>query len=165
MGQPLIYIVACTVTGNVYVGKTVNFPKRKREHLWRADGGSKLLPKFYNALRRYGKDSFLWFTIACPDAETLDRWETLWIEELDAVRDGYNCTLGGEGTRGVIRSQEYLAKKSIAAMGNKHSLGRVCSPETRAKISAANRANVAQRFNAMARANMSAAHLRSPKIK
>ncbi len=155
MGQPLIYIVACISTGKIYVGKTVDFKKRRREHLWYAASGSKLLPKFYNAIRAHGESDFFWFTVACPDAALLDAWEILWIRDLDAVEGGYNCTFGGEGARGVVRSPEYRARKSIEAKGNKHNLGRPCSPETRAKIAAANRG---RKHSAISRQHMSEAH-------
>lgn len=51
----VVYKVTCKVNNKVYIGKTYNFEKRKREHLYAIDDE---LP-FHKAMKKYGKDNFV----------------------------------------------------------------------------------------------------------
>jgi hypothetical protein len=78
-----------------------------------------------------------------------DDWSYLCEMEVAAIRafgtmapGGYNLTAGGEGTLGFKatesqRKRQSDARRGVMNIGNKHSLGAVRSPETRAKLSAA----------------------------
>ena len=52
----VIYKVTNSINGKVYVGKTYNFEKRKREHIYDIEDN---LP-FHRALKKYGIDNFVW---------------------------------------------------------------------------------------------------------
>ena len=52
----VIYKVTNLINQKMYIGKTYNFEKRKREHLYDIDNG---LP-FHKALKKYGVKNFKW---------------------------------------------------------------------------------------------------------
>lgn len=83
----------------MYIGKTYNFEKRKREHLYDLDNE---LP-FHRALKKYGLENFKWEIIdkANSDKEIKEK-EIYWIKRLNTCihspnSQGYNITVGGEG--------------------------------------------------------------------
>ena len=95
----VIYKVTCKVNGKIYIGKTNNFEKRKREHILDKNVN---IP-FHKALRKYGIENFDWEIIdtASSDGELIQK-EIYWIKELNTCikfpnSNGYNITLGGEG--------------------------------------------------------------------
>ena len=95
----VIYRVTNQVNGKIYIGKTSNFEKRKREHLYDIDDG---LP-FHSALIKYGIENFIWEIIdESQDEDEINQKEIFWIKELNSCihfpnSNGYNITLGGEG--------------------------------------------------------------------
>lgn len=95
----VIYKATNKINGKVYIGKTYNLEKRKKEHIYDIDNG---LP-FHNALKKYGVDNFEWEIIdnATTDSEIREK-EIFWIKEYNSCisfpnSNGYNITLGGEG--------------------------------------------------------------------
>lgn len=95
----VIYKATNLVNGKMYVGKTYNFEKRKREHIYDIDDNC----PFHRALKKYGLENFKWEIIdtASSDEEICDK-EKYWIKTLrtcvsEKNSQGYNVTLGGEG--------------------------------------------------------------------
>lgn len=95
----IIYKCTCKINGKMYIGKTYNFEKRKREHICDMGNG---IP-FHKALCKYGLENFTWEIIdhAKSDADARDK-EVYWIKELNTCihsknSNGYNITVGGEG--------------------------------------------------------------------
>lgn len=90
-----------------YIGITVRKPKnRLREHLNLSKTDKKR--KLYKAIRKY-KEENMFFEIM-NEVEDIDRHalflklcelETHYIKYYDSFKNGYNCTLGGEGTVGM----------------------------------------------------------------
>lgn len=91
--------------GKSYIGITKNLRRRKAEH--------KRLSKdvdraFYRAIRKYGYENFSFEILEIVEAENLSRLkETLfdlekkYIQKFDSFKNGYNSTLGGDGTYGL----------------------------------------------------------------
>ena len=97
--QYIIYKCTCKINGKMYIGKTYNFEKRKREHICDMGNG---LP-FHKALSKYGLENFEWEIIdhAKTDEEIKSK-EVYWIKKLNTCihskkANGYNITVGGEG--------------------------------------------------------------------
>lgn len=95
----VIYKATNNINGKIYVGKTYNLEKRKREHIYDIDNK---LP-FHRALKKYGIDKFTWEVIdnAVTNEEAMEK-EVYWIKKLNTCihsknSNGYNITLGGEG--------------------------------------------------------------------
>jgi len=128
----VIYKITNLVNGKIYVGKTKRkYPTaRWQEHKKCAieyNGHPRGKTYFYNALRKYGVENFRFEVIdqAFANSELLAK-EMYWIATLQSTNRcvGYNSTYGGESG---IPTPETLEKMR----------GRPCRPETRAKISAA----------------------------
>ena len=91
-----IYKITNNINNKCYVGKTERtIQARWSEHIrpskWKLD-----LP-LYRAFSKYGIDNFSIEEIEECDNAILDEREIYWIDYFNAYREGYNCTIGGEG--------------------------------------------------------------------
>lgn len=113
-----VYKVTNKINNKVYIGITnKGAGARFKQHLFDAEHGSQY--RFHRAIRKYGKENFEVSIIAfCNDADELKENEIKFISEYESMNPdkGYNMTEGGDGT-----------------------FGRVCTLETRLKISEANK--------------------------
>ena len=96
--------------------------------------------KFYNAIRKYGVDSWNVTTLCEVDSKEIAlKKEIEYIQLYDSYRNGYNATLGGDGNNGIIMSKESNIKRSEKLKGIKKpkgfNVGRIHSDETKDKIS------------------------------
>ncbi len=97
----VVYLMVCLPTRKGYVGKTSGtFSKRGHDRC--AEWKRSDCPLFYNAIRKYGWDSFVVFLLAkSSDKAALSNLERMWIARLGTMKpNGYNLTSGGEGTPG-----------------------------------------------------------------
>jgi group I intron endonuclease len=131
------YIYKLTApNGKVYIGQTIHLEKRYSQY---ARGDCKTQKKLYRSIKKYSWDSFLKeiiFEGECSDA-CLNRLEILFIDQYGSYRDGLNMTKGGDkppSHKGKKRSPETKAKISAANKGKK---GSPHSEEAKAKISEA----------------------------
>ena len=99
-----IYLIKNKVNDKIYIGKTIQgIEHRFREHIKRAyeldycTYEYKYNTKFYRAIRKYGKDSFIIESLGRFDAEDLNNKEIYFIQKFDTFNNGYNSTLGGDG--------------------------------------------------------------------
>ena len=89
-----IYRATNCVNGKVYIGFDSSWPSRKLNH----KAASKTQScKFYNAIRKYGWDSFVWEVIyqSLDYNHTLNTMEDYFIKEHDSIFCGYNSKNGG----------------------------------------------------------------------
>lgn len=115
-----IYKVTNTINNKVYIGKTTEtVEKRWKEHL--LDSKKPYLHRpFYDAIRKYGIDNFVIDIIEEVDNNLLNQREQFWIKQYNSYigflnSNGYNCTLGGEGTQQYnyqIIIDDYMKTKS-----------------------------------------------------
>lgn len=131
-----LYIITNSVNDKVYVGQTIQVPRlRKAEH-WRSgryNKGNCIAIK--NAMYKHGVDKFSFTVIceSCRNLEGLNELEELVIEELQAVKGGYNIKSGGlnhrlpeesrrriaDGNRGKKMPPEAIERLRIANTGKK----------------------------------------------
>ena len=99
---------ATSPSGKSYIGITQQtLQTRKLEHLRRSKSGS--TKAFHNAIRKYGEENIKWEVIDKVDTwEKLEEIEMLYIQKFDTYRNGYNMTLGGDGTIGYKYSEEQV---------------------------------------------------------
>lgn len=142
-----IYLIRNTVTGQGYVGQTVQ-SLRQRWFGHVCDSRHRAFAPIQFAMRKYGQDAFVISELeAAASRDELDRLEIEWIARLGThVRSGgYNVTTGGRGGRGVYVRDETRAKISAKAKGRARSpeasarqaetmRKRGLSPEHRAKL-------------------------------
>ena len=92
-------------SGKSYIGITNNVKKRKAEHRRL----SKTVDRaFYRAIRKYGFDNFIFEILEEYDKadkiellNKLNEMEMFYINKFNTFKNGYNSTLGGDGTKGM----------------------------------------------------------------
>lgn len=121
-----------------YVGQTIHPEGRLKRHIDRAIN-KKYNTYFYNSIRKYGLDKFVYCVLEDNVLRAnLSMKEMDWIEEMDSFENGYNMTLGGEGSlsrtpwnKGKIG---IFSKESRKRMSESHK-GKHLSEKTRLKMS------------------------------
>ena len=95
-----------------YIGQTIHPEARFKSHIYFATR-IKNSNHFYRAIRKYGLDNFVYCVLEDNVLfENLNMREMDWIEYYDSFYGGYNLTLGGDGAKGVILSEEARRKIS-----------------------------------------------------
>jgi group I intron endonuclease len=114
----IIYKATNEINGMVYIGQTTQqFIKRKNDHLINAKNGSNFY--FHKAIRKYGKDNFEWEILHQTNKEDyLNILEKFYILYYRTKCKLYNLTDGGEGTKGIKRSEKVRKNMSLAHKGN-----------------------------------------------
>ncbi len=113
-----IYMITNIITGDFYIGQTIDFERRKKEHMRNPP------PGMQNDVEKYGWDNFTFLVVEQCPAEKLTERENFFITEL---KPAYNTV-----SKGYERPAEVCKKISESLMGHD------VSQETREKISIAN---------------------------
>ena len=138
--MPGIYMIENTITGKAYIGQTVNYNKRKSEHinaLKRNRHSNRYLQRSWN---KHGETAFRFTRIAKCAAEQLDELEIWYIQQFNTFApNGYNLTKGGDGARGLKWSPESRKARSLAMKGKRTGanapwFGKTHTDETREKL-------------------------------
>lgn len=94
-----IYKIVCFRNYRVYIGKTYDVKRRKREHFYNLE-----LNKHYNkelqyAFNKWGASAFYFEVIetGLSKDQAYER-EQYWITQFDCFKHGFNETFGGDGT-------------------------------------------------------------------
>ncbi len=123
--------------GKSYIGITKHsIEHRIKIHIRASRSGRKLA--IYNAIRKYGEDSFKVHVLAMDNPDNLPMLEINAIKKYGTFGvGGYNLTAGGEGTlgRSFTVSEETKAKISKTTKGR---VGKPLSNETKKKLRDAN---------------------------
>ena len=135
-----IYGIHNKVNDKWYVGQTNNIRKRNLYELRNLRNGvfhyNNSNNHIVQAWQKYGENAFEWVVLEECEIDKLDEREIFWIREKDSYRNGYNQTLGGGGSRGVIVSEETKRKMSLSSKGEKHPFwGKHRTEETKKKLS------------------------------
>lgn len=142
----IIYKVTNIINNHSYIGQTVtSLSKRKAAHL-----SDVLIKKdstyFHRAIRKYGVNDFEWSIIdECSAIEELNRLEIYYIGYYDTFDNGYNLTLGGEGSVGFKHTEESIkimsekAKERFKNPENHPNFGKPCSQKIKDAVSKANK--------------------------
>lgn len=135
-----------------YIGQTIHPKSRKIEH----KHNSKVLKtKFYNAIKKYGFDSFefsvLYETPLLPKEEViklLNEKEQYYIKMFDSFNNGYNHDEGGKARIGfkhkletieLYKKQRSFVPQEIRDKISKSNKGKIIPEEVRKKISEGNK--------------------------
>ena len=95
-----VYRITCGVNGKHYIGISNDIARRYNEHVMRAGavGGKGYDYKLSRALRKYGEDSFIVTPMLYGPREFCALIEVSYIGLYDSYENGYNSSLGGEGS-------------------------------------------------------------------
>lgn len=126
-----IYCIYNLVNRKCYVGQAVDIEKRWKQHRQKLNSGKHYNAHLQRAWNQYGENSFQFMVLEYCTEDKLNELEVQYIDECDAYENGYNMTMGGEGTRGFYHTEEH--KQYISRLLT----GRVFSEETREKMSKA----------------------------
>jgi group I intron endonuclease len=100
-----IYKATNKINGKFYVGRCKGSIKvREYKHWWYAMNKKTNMP-FPNALRKYGRNNFVWEIIEETKKDNNGEREIYWISKLNPY---YNATLGGDGGRFGISCPEHV---------------------------------------------------------
>ena len=91
-----------------YVGQTIGTMEQRAGKDGRRYGwdDSNCNTKFARSIRKWGWDAFEGRVLEEVYEEDLNELEKFYIEQFDSFKNGYNTTLGGEGTRGYKFTKE-----------------------------------------------------------
>ena len=94
-----IYLITNDINEKKYVGlTTLSVRGRWNDHMGNLRAGVDY--KLYRAMRKHGPEHFKVETIdEVEDFAELCLREQYWIQQYDSLKNGYNCTIGGEGNR------------------------------------------------------------------
>lgn len=124
----VIYKITNIVTQDFYIGKTTKTAQERfNRHLYLSGYGSNC--HIHASIRKYGKENFS-LSIIEDGIDCEDQLNEREIYHISINQPRYNSTTGGEGTRGLKRSEETRKRMSDSAKGRK------ISTEQRQKISA-----------------------------
>ena len=121
-----IYCITNKINNKKYIGKTEyeNPKKRWQEHLRDSERFDRPL---YRSIRKYGKENFI-FEVLFSDlyGEELCEKEISTIKEYDTYSNGYNATIGGDGSSYILEEEkqqivsDYNKKISINKLAKKY---------------------------------------------
>lgn len=103
----------------MYIGKSINIKKRKREHFNRLRRNTHENSKLQRAFNKYGEVNFEFDVLVVDnfDNEELNSIEHMYIRLFDTLKNGYNLTYGGGGSVGWRASDEQKLIRSINSRG------------------------------------------------
>ena len=129
-----VYAHINKINGKIYVGQTCQNPKER----WDNGRGYKGCTYFYNAIQKYGWNSFEHEIIASNlTKEEADNFEKLLIDKLNLLDQEYGYNLREGGSHGHI-SEDTKQKMRDSQSGEKHHMyGKHLPEETKKKISKA----------------------------
>lgn len=94
-----IYLITNKINNKKYVGKTTqSIEKRWEEHISDSKKERCEIRPLYRAIRKYGIENFIIKEIEKGSADILSEREQYWIQYYNTYEDGYNATLGGDGS-------------------------------------------------------------------
>lgn len=97
-----IYVITNDINGKQYVGKTcAGIEERWRTHCRDRHKLEARERPLYRAMNKYGLEHFSIQQLEECDQSILNEREAYWIERLNTYHEGYNATLGGDGSAHV----------------------------------------------------------------
>ena len=94
-----IYKITNQINGKIYIGKTIDsVEKRFEEHCKESRKERSTHRPLYAAMQKYGEKNFVVEMIEEVPANNLNEREIYWIEKFQSFKNGYNATIGGDGT-------------------------------------------------------------------
>ena len=90
-----IYKIENNINHLVYIGQSINIEKR-----WQKHRQAKTEMAIHKAIRKYGIENFTFSILEECSSNELNEKEKCWISYYNSYKNGYNSTMGGEGSLG-----------------------------------------------------------------
>lgn len=152
---PGLYAIECLSTGKLYIGSTADLQNRQYQHWWHLGAGKHPNYKLQRAWDEHGEDQLAFHVLLRLPGASPERLVSLEACAVAKHRPWFNiATPALPSMAGRHHTED--AKRRIG-LANKGGPGRPhpCSPETKAKIGAANRGRKHGPQNDVHRANIS----------
>lgn len=132
-----VYKITNAITGDFYIGSSVNIPNRMKVHRRKLSKNMHGNPHLQNAWNKYGEQAFEFKALLLCDPESQLYYEQVCI---DALKPAYNIAINTSApTQGLAMSEEARRKMSVAKSGKNHPFfGKILSEEHKRKLSEAN---------------------------
>ena len=131
--EGIIYKFLNNTNNKVYIGQTINEKNRYRDHKYCYSESL-----FHRAVKKYGFENFTYEVLEVLDVSELDKRERYWISyyQSNDLEKVYNLTEGGDGSKGMKRSDETRKKMSEShKMKSSNWKGHHPSEESKKKMS------------------------------
>lgn len=101
----IIYCHLNKINRKRYIGQTSK--KCTKYRFVKNGNGYSRQPKFYNAIKKYGWDNFEHIILEdnIKTQEEANLREQYYIKKYNTIKDGYNCTEGGNTAASYVKSQ------------------------------------------------------------
>lgn len=132
-----IYKIENKLNHKVYIGQSVDIQKRWIGHRYELNKGVHGNTHLQSAWNKYGADSFNFSIVQLCDEQQLNDLEVEYIAYYKSYDDkyGYNLTIGGDGVRGWVPTEEWREKIKQANVGENNPMyGKHHTEETKNKI-------------------------------
>lgn len=94
-----IYKISNDINSHIYIGKTVlTIEERFKEHIKDSKKEEWKHRPLYRAINKYGIEHFTISLVEECNYTILSEREKYWIDFYDSYKNGYNATLGGDGS-------------------------------------------------------------------
>ena len=109
-----IYKIQNKLNGKIYIGQSVNITRR----LWEHKASKNAKPGHIDYyIQKEGIDNFEYDIIEECDKDSLIEREMYWIQYYNSYNNGYNLTLGGEGSSfGEVNVNSCLTEEDVIAI-------------------------------------------------
>lgn len=132
-----IYKIENIINHMLYIGQSVDIQKRWMMHRRELNNGTHGNRHLQRAWNKYGQDAFIFSILELCDEKDLNSLEIEYIAYYKANDEeyGYNLTIGGDGVRGWIPTDEWREKLKVVNAGeNNPMFGKKHTEETKNKI-------------------------------
>lgn len=97
-----VYQIINTITGDFYIGSSVDLERRKKEHFKKSNWKHNPNKPLYKDMKQYGKDNFLFKPIWLCDPKELKKYEQIAIDKYDPK---YNVFAAYTGLTGLSKEE------------------------------------------------------------
>lgn len=131
-----IYSIYCSGNDKLYIGKTdQSFKRRFWHHQWKLENQEHDNEYLQASFNKYGADSLIFEVLYLKnDNDDLGKIEQEYIKQYDTYNNGFNLTIGGDGTLGCIRDKEFY--RELGEKNRQRMLGSKLSDNTKQKMRA-----------------------------
>lgn len=108
-----IYCIYNKINNKAYIGQTINFDKRVKEHIRKLNQGKHANIHLQHSWNKYGEYCFEFYLLLSDiNEEDLNKYETMYIQLFNTFnyQYGYNLTLGGDGVSGYTHDEDALQR-------------------------------------------------------